>query len=126
MSDAGSSLIVPECSSAALKQAGSQVYLSARLLVSGDGEAIKAFPAGSKVAVVGRGQPDAIETPKDSNSRSRTQIVSEECRFWVWDHNSNETFVNGRRTEKHVLRDRDLVGIGGELVVFQGTKEDRR
>lgn len=114
---------MPVCLSAALKQAGSQVYLSARLLESGDGEAIKAFPAGSKVALVGRGQPDAIETPKDSNSRSRTQIVSEGCRFWVWDHNStNETFVNGRRTEKRVLRDRDLVGIGGELVVFQGTE----
>ena len=41
-------------------------------------------------------------------------------------YSTHRTLVNGRRTEEHVLRDVDLVGIHGEAPVYQGTWEDRR
>jgi len=47
--------------------------------------------------------------------------------LWVCNLNSTyETFVNSQRTGKHVFRDGDRVGVGGEAPVVQGTKEDRR
>ena len=109
------------------KWAGPQKDTWVRLLLSGDGEAIQVFPAGSEVAAVGRDQPDRIELPKDSISQSHTRIVNEASRFWVWDPNgTSEAFVNGRRTEEHGPGDGELLGIGGEVPVSQGTWEDRR
>jgi pSer/pThr/pTyr-binding forkhead associated (FHA) protein len=85
------------------------------------------FPAGSEVAAVGRDQPDRIESPKDSISQSHARIVNRESRFWVWDtNNTNETFVNGRRSEEHVLRNADRIGIGDKVPVFHRKWEDRR
>jgi hypothetical protein len=78
-------------------------------------------------AVVGRGRPDAIETPKDFISQLRARIVSEAGRYRVWDLNSaNGTFVTGRRTQEHILGAERRVGIGGEVRFFLGTNEDRR
>ena len=113
---------------AAPKRVGGPVrYSSARLLWTSGVEVIQAFPVGSEVAVIGRDQPDGIEIFKDSISRSHAQIVNQDGCFWVCDLNStNGTSLNGRRIDKQILRDGDRIGIGGEILVFQGRREDRR
>ena len=111
---------------AAPKRAGPEEYFSAHLLLSSGGEVIQSFAIGPQVAVIGRDQPDGIEIFKDSISRSHAQIVNQDGCFWVCDLNStNGTFLNGRRVYKHVLKDGDQIGIGGEILVFKGTREDR-
>lgn len=84
------------------------------------GEVVQSLTDGSRVAVIGRDQLDGIEIFKDSIPRSHARIVDQDGFFCVRDLNStNVTFVNGRRIEKHVLRDGNRIGIGGQILVFQ-------
>jgi serine/threonine protein kinase len=107
---------------AAPRRAGPKKYSSARLLLSSGGEVIQSFAVGPQGTVVGRDQPDGIEIFKDSISRSHAQIVSRDGCYWVCDLNStNGTFLNGRRIDKHALKSGDQIGIGGEILIFQGT-----
>jgi pSer/pThr/pTyr-binding forkhead associated (FHA) protein len=109
------------------RRTGPETLSTAQLLLTSGAEVIQAFPVDSQVVVIGRDQPEGIEVFKDSISRSHAQIANEGGFFWVSDLNStNGTFVNGRRIERQVLRDGDRIGVGGEILVFQGTREDRR
>ncbi|HTW91851.1 MAG TPA: FHA domain-containing serine/threonine-protein kinase [bacterium] len=106
---------------------GREKFSSAELLLSSGGEIIQAFPIAGHVATIGRDQPDGIEIFKDSISRSHAQVVNQDGVFWVCDLNStNGTFLNSRRIDKHVLRDGDAIGVGGETLVFKGVKESGR
>ena len=99
-------------------RAGPREDTWARLLLSANGEPIQVFPAGSEVVVISRGLPGGSETLK---------IVSEDRRLRAWDPEStSETFLDGLRTERHVLVHSDRVGIGDEVPIFHGIWEDRR
>jgi hypothetical protein len=91
------------------------------------GEVNRALPGGSQMAVIGGDQPDSIEIFRDSISRSHTQTVDQDGFLWACDlYSTNGTFVNGRRTKRQVLRDGDRIGFGREILVFPGSREDRR
>jgi hypothetical protein len=79
---------------------------------------IQVFPVGREAAVVGTDRPGRVEPPRDSITQSRAQVGSEEA---LGPDSTYKTFVNGRRTEEHVLRDVDRIGIYGEVPVYQGT-----
>ncbi len=108
-------------------RAGLREDTSVGFLLSANGEPIQVFPAGSEVVVINRGLPGGSETLKCSNFQFCTQIVSEDPWLRAWDPEStSETFLDGLRTERHLLVHSDRAGIGDEVPIFHGIWEDRR
>lgn len=100
-----------------------QRYSSARLLLSSGGEILQSFPLDSQAVTIGRDQPEGIEIFSEAVSRSHAQVVNDAGCYWVCDlHSTNGTFVNGRKIDKHLLKDGDRIGIGGDILIFKGTE----
>ncbi len=98
-------------------------YSNAQLVHLSGKEVIQVFPLRDNEVVIGRDQPDGIEIFKESISRSHARILNENGYYILYDLNSkNGTYVNNKKIERHILKHKDRIDVGGENLIFQGVK----
>jgi len=98
-------------------------YSNAKLLHISGNDIIQVFLLDNYEVVIGRDQPDGIEIFKDAISRSHAKIANEYRYFVIYDLNSkNGTYVNNKKIDRYVLKNKDRINIGGETLIFQGVK----
>lgn len=99
-------------------------YSTAWLLLISGNEVFQKFFLNTNTLIIGRDQPEGIELFKETVSRSHAQIKNEDGFFVIYDMNStNGTFVNGKRISRHILKKGDIINIGGEILIFEGSEE---
>jgi serine/threonine protein kinase len=98
-------------------------YSYAKLLHVSGNDIMQSFPLNNNEVIIGRDQPDGIEIFKDTISRSHARIRNEYGYYVIYDLNSkNATYVNNKRIDRYVLKNKDRINIGGEILIFQGVK----
>jgi len=98
-------------------------YSNAQLIHTSGNDIIQVFPLNNYEVVIGRDQPDGIEIFKDTISRSNSKIRNENGYYVIYDLNSkNGTYVNNNKIDRYVLKNKDCINIGGEILIFQGVK----
>jgi hypothetical protein len=92
--------------------AGHAALPEARLIVSLQGRPLKRIGLGTRT-LIGRSEHNDVSLPSPHLSRHHAAIVGTPAGYYIVDLNSaNGLEVNGRRTDRAVLCDLDVVGIG--------------
>jgi eukaryotic-like serine/threonine-protein kinase len=98
-------------------------YSYAKLLHVSGNDIMQSFPLNNNEVIIGRDQPDGIEIFKDTISRSHARVRNEYGYFVIYDLNSkNATYVNNKKIDRYVLKNKDHINIGDEILIFQGVK----
>lgn len=80
----------------------------------------QAIPLESTLLTIGRGLNNDIILEDTRVSRHHAQLRYRSRRFWIADAGStNGTFVNGGQVEEQVLRDGDIVSLGGLELTYK-------
>ncbi len=96
----------------------------ASLILLSDEQPDQIFPLATTRVMVGRNYEMHIRPPCTSVSRMHASIVFDGTHYILQDHGSmNGTYVNGRRVERHILEQRDMLRFGSSTFLFdlQGT-----
>ncbi|HEX6290315.1 MAG TPA: DUF3662 and FHA domain-containing protein [Herpetosiphonaceae bacterium] len=102
-------------------QAGQQQAGPRADLVMQTAAGMHTFPLESSLVTIGRGLNNDIILEDPRISRQHAQLRYKSRRFLIADQGStNGTYVNGTAvTTEHVLRDGDIVSLGGLELIFQ-------
>lgn len=95
------------------------VSIDAGLLVSTNGRPTRKIPLRSDRLIIGRTRDSDIKIDNEYASRHHAQIVYEQGNFVLEDLNStNGIYVNAKRVKRRMLRDRDVISIGPDKLIF--------
>ncbi len=91
----------------------------AGLLVNTNGRPTRRIPLRTERLIIGRTRDSDIRIDNEFASRHHAQIVYDKGHFVLEDLNStNGIFVNSRRVKRRRLRNRDIISIGPDKMVF--------
>ena len=84
-------------------------------------EGVKVYPLVKEVINIGRRIENdlVIDDPRVSRRHAQLRAIQEQGHFVLIDLNSTGgTFVNGHRISQSILYPRDLISLGGVLLIF--------
>lgn len=111
--------VIPDKDSESTSMSVRLQTLGAGLLISTNGHPAKRVPLRSERLIIGRTRDSDIKIDNEFASRHHAQIVYDNGTFFVEDLSStNGIFVNSRRVKRRRLRNRDIISIGRDKLIF--------